>query len=82
MYISRVMQAIYEDYWLEGDVKGFMMLMLTFDHIDLQYLLFQEEGKELTPKADGSESESLAAIRGGVQQGAQVAGWVGAFAMG
>jgi len=42
VYLSRIMQCIYEEYWRKGMYRQFLVLMLTFDHIDLQHLLITE----------------------------------------
>jgi len=42
VYLSRVMQSIYLEFWRKGLYVQFFMLMLTFDHIDLQNLLIDE----------------------------------------
>jgi hypothetical protein len=43
VYLSRIMQSIYEEYWCKGQFLRFFVLMLTFDHIDLQHLLIDED---------------------------------------
>jgi len=48
VYLSRIMQCIYEEYWCKGNYRQFLVLMLTFDHIDLQHLLI-DEGLDLKP---------------------------------
>lgn len=61
VYLSRIMQCIYEEYWCKGKYRQFLLLMLTFDHIDLQHLLINENSENKfqaavsTPRnADGS----------------------------
>jgi hypothetical protein len=45
VYLSKIMQLIYENYMCKGNYMGFLLILLTFDHIDLQHLMIDEESK-------------------------------------
>jgi hypothetical protein len=53
VYTARVMQAIFDKFWVTGKTIQFFVLMMTFDHVDLQYLLLDEE----TPEKIDSEPD-------------------------
>jgi len=54
VYLSKVFEKIYEEYYLTGKYLQFCVLMLTFDHIDLQHLLI-DEASDTAPDADVGE---------------------------
>lgn len=54
VYLSRLVQAIYDEFAAKGEVFNFLVVMLTFDHADLQFMLLDEEegaADELVRKA-------------------------------
>lgn len=54
VYLSRLMQAIYEEFYEKGEILKFFIVMITFDHADLQYMLLDEDeggADELVRKA-------------------------------
>jgi len=62
VYLSRIMESIYEEYWCKGKYFQFILLMCTFDHIDLQHLLVDEgpEHPKLPLALTGNQSEPIA----------------------
>lgn len=48
VYLSRIMQSIHEEYWEKGQYIRYFVLMLTFDHIDLQHLLIDETAEGIS----------------------------------
>jgi len=54
VYLSRIMQKIWEEFWCKGKHLQFFVLMLTFDHIDLQHLLIDEPAHPGIEEAVGS----------------------------
>mmetsp|Transcript_110000 Transcript_110000/g.179491 ORF Transcript_110000/g.179491 Transcript_110000/m.179491 type:complete len:543 (+) Transcript_110000:63-1691(+) len=54
VYLSRLVQAIYEEFCGNGEVMKFFIVMMTFDHADLQFMLLDEDeggADELVRKA-------------------------------
>merc|ERR1712194_179832 len=43
VYRARLVQTMYETYWVKGHTFAFFMLLFTFDDSDLQCLLFEED---------------------------------------
>lgn len=55
VYLSKVFEKIYEGYYLTGKYLQFCVLMLTFDHIDLQHLLIDEASDAQTDADVGDD---------------------------
>lgn len=43
VYLSRLVQAIFEEFWGKGEIVSFLVVMMTFDHADLQFMLLDED---------------------------------------
>merc|ERR1719277_1311197 len=43
VYIARLTQVIFREYWQKGRRWAFILLMTTFDDRDLQYLLIEDD---------------------------------------
>lgn len=54
VYLSKIVQSIYEEYWCKGKHLQFFVLMLTFDHIDLQHLMI-DEGRSPLPQEPSTD---------------------------
>lgn len=56
VYMARVAQVIYEEYWTKHRRLEFFVLLTTFNDMDLQHLLLDEDAIEKEKRLDDYHS--------------------------
>jgi hypothetical protein len=69
VYIAQIMFAIQKEFCREGQYLNWWMLMMTFDHVDLQYLLIEEKSERVCSGATAGIVSLESAITYSVGEG-------------